>query len=242
MPRRFRLRDVSPVLTEDVLPVLYRAVSVEPERFWAQLRRRGVRVYTLDDLGRIDPEVLDQVARDEIRGARRMSAVSGVGLGMGGWLAIPPDIAHQVVSLIKLGQRLSLVYGVDFRTGQGEIELWKAIADSVGATVDITGTPGDVARRMPTQLGRTRIALHPIAWRLAQAVLRRLALRVSTPLARVVPVLSGGIGGVTNYVQMGRAGQRMMAYYRGRRFPDGAGSLAGVEVEVVRNPGDDRED
>jgi len=211
-------------------------VSVDPERFLAQLRRRGVRVHTLDDLRAVDPDRLDRIAGDEIRSARRRSAVSGVGLGMGGWLAIPPDIAHQLVSLVTLAQRLSLVYGVDFRTGRGEIELWKGIAEAVGAKVDITGTPTDVARRMPVQLGRSRIALHPIAWRLAQAVARRLALRVSTPLGRMVPVLSGGIGGVTNYVQMGRAGQRMMAYYRGRRGAEGVEIGESIEVEVVQTP------
>ena len=236
MARRSRLRDVTPALTEDVLPALYRAVSVDPERFFAQLRRRGVRIYTLDDLRAVDPDRIDRVAGDEIRSARRKSAVSGVGLGMGGWLAIPPDIVHQVVSLITLGQRLSLVYGIDFRTGRGEIELWKAIADAVGAEVDITGTPTDVAHRMPIQLGRSRIALHPIAWRLAQAVVRRLALRISTPLGRMIPVLSGGIGGVTNYVQMGRAGQRMMAYYRGRHGADGVETGETIEVEVVQTP------
>ncbi len=238
MPPRTRFRDVAPLLTEQVLPALYRAASVDPEGFYAQLRRRGVRVYTLDDLRRVDPDLVDRIARGEIRSARRMSALSGVGLGMGGWFAIPPDIASQVVALLKLAQRMSLLYGVDYRAGAGEIELWKAMAEAVGARVDLSGTPGDVARRLPAQVGRSRLALHPIAWRLAQAVVRRLALRVSTPLGRMVPVLSGGIGGATNYVQMGRAGQRMMAYYRARRGPGTTGPDAPLEVEVVRSPGD----
>jgi hypothetical protein len=238
MAPRPHLRDVAPLLTEQVLPALYRVASVDPEAFLAQLRRRGVRAYTLDDLRQVEGELIDRVAEDEIRSARRMSALSGVGLGMGGWLAIPPDVASQVVALLKLAQRMSLLYGFDYRASSGEIELWKAMADAVGAKVDLTGTPDDRARRLPAQVGGSRLALHPIAWRLAQAVVRRLAFRISTPLGRMVPVLSGGIGGATNYVQMGRAGQRMMAYYRARRGPDTTGPDAPFEVEVVRSPGD----
>ena len=237
MTRRSLLDDLGPLLSEQVLPAVYRTLSVEPERLLADLRRRGLNVHTLDDLRDVDPDVVDRVAEDVVRSARRMSAVSGVGLGMGGWLAIPPEIVHQVVSLLKLAQRLSLLYGIDYRTGVGEIELFKALATGVDARIDLSGTPGDVTRRLPREFSRNRVALHPIAWRLAQAVVRKLVLRVSTPLGRLVPVLSGGVGAVTNYAQMGRAGRRMMAYYRARDVHGRAGGEPGVDVEVLQSPG-----
>ena len=78
MTRRSLLDDLGPLLSEQVLPAVYRTLSVEPERLLADLRRRGLNVHTLDDLRDVDPDVVDRVAEDVVRSARRMSAVSGI--------------------------------------------------------------------------------------------------------------------------------------------------------------------
>jgi dihydroorotate dehydrogenase len=78
------------------------------------------------------------------------------------------------------------------------------------------------------------VSSNPLVRTLALAVVRRLVLRLSAPLGRLVPIVGGGISGWTNYVEIGRAGHRMMAYYRARRSMIDDESAEIIEVDVVR--------
>jgi len=232
MPSHSLLDDMSNRLATEVLPALIRAASIDVDRFLKDLRRRGLAVEDLQDLRALDVELLDPVADSLIESSRRISAVSGVGLGMGGWIAIGPDIAGQLTTLLKMAQRLSLLHGIDFRTRSGEVLMWKAIADSVG--VDMGREEMSAAWTLPARIGRTSWAVNPVVGRLAIAVIRRLALKLSTPLGRMVPLVGSGVGMWSNYSQMGRAGRRMAAFYRARRASGGSGEREElVEVEVV---------
>ena len=196
----------------------------------------------LDALRRLDIELLDPVATSLIESSRRISAVSGVGLGMGGWIAIGPDIASQLTTLLKMAQRLSLLYGIDFRTRHGEVMMWKAIADGVGVRREESSAAWD----LPAKIGRTPWAVSPVAGRLAVAVVRSLALKLSAPLGRMVPFVGSGVGMWSNYTQMGRAGRRMSAFYRTRRASIGSADREQrIEVDVVTGgrsrPGPTRE-
>ena len=161
---------------------------------------------------------------------------------MGGWIAIGPDIASQLTTLLKMAQRLSLLYGIDFRTRRGEVLMWKAIADGVGVGREESAA----AWALPAKIGRSSWAVNPVAGRLAVAVVRRLALKLSSPLGRMVPIVGGGVGMWSNYSQMGRAGRRMAAFYRTRRASVGSADRERrIEVEVVTGtrgrPGPTRE-
>jgi len=232
MPSHSLFDDVSQRLATEVLPALIRTASIDPDRFLDDLRRRGLAVEDLGSLRSLDVELLDPVATSLIESSRRISAVSGVGLGMGGWIAIGPDIAGQLTTLLKMAQRLSLLYGIDYRTRRGEVLLWKAIASGVG--VDTRREEMTTTWSLPSRIGRTSWAFNPVVGRLAVAVVRRLALKLSTPLGRMVPVVGGGVGMWSNYTQMGRAGRTMAAFYRERRASVGRGDREQlVEVEVV---------
>jgi hypothetical protein len=227
------LDDMNQSFASDVLPALIRAASIDPARFLTDLGRRGLPVNRVEDLRELDVELIDPVARSIVKSARRVSAVSGVGMGMGGWLAVAPEVLQQMVMLLKMAQRLSLLYGVDYRGRAGEVVLWKAMAHAVGADANPEGvTPASL--QIPARLGRTGMAVNPIVSRIALAVLQRLALRLSAPLGRMVPVVGSGVGMLANYAQMGRAGRRMMEFYRCRRYSLGRGGFEDlVEVEVL---------
>lgn len=234
MPTRRPLLDASLSWTEDAIAALYRVVSVDPDRFLAQLRERGLRAGSITDLRQLDPAVREGLAGDLIRTARRTSAISGVGFGFGGWAAVAPEIVGQLVLIVQLGQRLSLLHGVDYRSPAGEIELWKAMAEGTGARVDLQGTPRQAAWRLPVVMGHNRFALGPLAGKIALAVVRRLLTGLSTPLGRMVPVVGSGVGLVANYTVMARVGRRMMAYYRRRHGPMGGAHPVVAEADVVR--------
>ena len=227
------LDDMSQSFATDVLPALIRAASIDPGRFAARLRQRGLPVSRVEDLRGLDVELIDPVARSIVQSARRISAVSGVGLGMGGWIAVAPEVLQQMVMLLKLAQRLSLLYGIDYRQRAGEVVLWKALAHAVGADARVEG-PTEATLQIPARITRSGLAVNPVVSRIAVAVLRRLALRLSAPLGRMVPVLGSGVGMWSNYAQMGRAGRRMMDFFRSRRYSLGRGSNEDlVEVEVL---------
>ena len=230
MASRTLFNDVSQRLSDDVLPALVRAASIDPESFLRDLRRRGLQARRLEDLRQLDLALIDPIAASLVEATRRISAVSGVGLGMGGWLGIAPEVVGQLALLLKLAQRLSLVYGIDYRTRSGEVLLWKAMARGVGVEAPVEGKPRQGG--LPARLGGASVAVNPVATRLATAVLRRLALRTASPLGRMVPLLGSGVGMWSNYAQMGRTGRRMMAFYRKRRLVIGDDDL--VEVEVIR--------
>jgi hypothetical protein len=227
------LDDMSQSFASDVLPALIRASSIDRSRFVADLGRRGLPVSRAEDLRELDVELIDPVARSIVQSARRVSAVSGVGLGMGGWLAVAPEVLQQMVMLLKMAQRLSLLYGIDYQQRTGEVLVWKAMAHAVGADSNLEGaTPASL--QIPARLGRTGMAVNPIVSRIALAVLQRIALRLSAPLGRMVPVVGSGVGMLANYAQMGRAGRRMMEFYRCRRYSLGRSGFEDlVEVEVL---------
>ncbi len=233
MSARDLFDDVSRQLGSDLIPALVRAASIDPDRFCDELRGRGLPIERLDDLRGLDLALLDPVAESLIESARRRSALSGVGLGMGGWIAIPPEILAQLVQQLKLAQRLSLVYGVDFRTPAGEMALWKAVAEGADVELPAEGSPRTVGSALPARIGRTPVAVNPVVSRLALAVVRQIVTRRALPLGRLVPVVAGGVGMVSNYVQFGRAGRRMMAYYRRMRVSVPSETL--LEVEILES-------
>ncbi len=235
MSRRRPLLETTRTWTEDAVAALYRVASVDPDRFLVQMRSRGLHVTRIEDLAGLDDAIRDGVAEELIRRSRRISAITGVGMGFGGWAALPPDLAQQLVMILQLAQRLSLLYGLDYRSPAGELELWKAVAAGIGARIDVVGTPRDVGWRLPVAFGRRRLALGPIAGKIAAAVVRRLVTRLSAPLGRMVPVVGSGVGLVSNYLLMGRVGHRMMAYHR-RRLGAAAGPAAAVAVADVVDP------
>ena len=75
----------------------------------------------------------------------------------------------------RLGQRLSLTYGFDFRTDRGEIELWKVPAKAVGAKVNWEGSETDLMRRLPAVVTGTGTFSNPLLLQAFQSVVVRVA-------------------------------------------------------------------
>src|SRR5437588_9379440 len=115
----------------------YDTVQVEPGHFLQQLRRaHGLQVNSYRELQAMDIRVLDSIARSTIRGARKIAAVEGAGLGFGGMLTLLPDIGILAAISVRTVQKLSLIYGFEYSTDEERAELWLALATAAG--VDIT--------------------------------------------------------------------------------------------------------
>jgi hypothetical protein len=154
-------------------------------------------------------------------------------MGFSGWIGIPSSLAHLVIVLLRLAQRISLAYGFDYRTSRGEIEMWKALAGSVGADVDWEGTEAELMRRLPAVITGTGTFANPLLLKAVQAVITRVALNSSLRVTRAVPVVGAGSGFLLNFVHVDRVGKRLKASYRNRHAISGFDPSAAIEVEIV---------
>lgn len=227
-------QDLLSALDDGLIQGLYRLASVDPAAVLDDLSTSGTPVEAIDAVRRVPVEVIDPLARRYVREASRAAAVSGASLGFGGWVGVPPGLLHLVVLLVRLAQRLSVVYGVDFRTGKGEIELWKALAHGVGADVDWEGTEAELMRRLPAVVTGTGTFSNPLLVKAAQAVLMRIALSSGARLTRFVPVVGAGSGAVLNYLEVVRVGRRLVETYRTRHAIAGFDPGQAVEVEILQ--------
>ena len=221
-------------LDDGLLQSLYRLASVEPAEVLADLSAPGRVVSSVDDVCRLPVEVIDPVASRYIREASRSAAISGVSLGLGGWVGVPPGLLHLTVLLLRLAQRLSVSYGVDFTTSRGEIELWKSLAQGVGARLDWEGTEAELYRRLPVVVTGTGTFTNPLLVKAAQEVLLRVAITSGARITRFVPVVGAGSGAVLNFLEVHRVGRRLKDTWRARHAIAGFDPRSAIEVEVLQ--------
>jgi hypothetical protein len=237
MIRRVKTEDFArgllDTLDEGLFQTVYRMGSVDVDDVLRKIRNAGVEVDGLDDLGSVPTEELDPIVNGYIRRARFAAAASGISFGFGGWLSLPPGLAHLVVVCLRLAQRTSLVYGFDHRTDRGEIELWKALAAATGANVDWEGTEAELMRRLPAVVTGTGTFSNPLLLKAFQAVVVRVALAAGLRATRWVPMVGSGSGLVLNYLQVDRIGRQLKQNWRARHVIDRFDRSAAVEVEIL---------
>ena len=221
-------------LDDGLFQHLYRLSSVDPKEVVSDLASRGARVNGLESIASLGVEELDPLVDRYVKDARRQAAMSGLSLGAGGWLGLPPGLMHLVVSVVRLAQRISLAYGFDYRTDRGEIELWKALARAVDADVDFEGSEAELLRRLPAVVTGTGTFQNPLLLKAFQAVVGRVALGAGMHVTRWVPVVGGGSGMLLNYLQVGQIGRRLKDSFRSRHALGSFDRAGAIEVEVLR--------
>src|ERR1019366_1650675 len=109
----------------------YSTVRVNPDKFLLQLRaayRMPISgyhgVYSLE-IGEIDT-----VADSVIRSGMKVAAVEGAGFGLGGLITIVPDLGILSAITMRTIEKLSLVYGFQYKTDDEIAELWVAAASA----------------------------------------------------------------------------------------------------------------
>jgi len=179
----------------------YEQVQVNPARYLVQVRRaHRLPIQTWDDMLRIGEETLNPIAARVIKGATRMAALEGTGLGFGGFLTIVPDMGILSAITIRMLQRLSLIYGFEYSTEEEVTALWIAAASAAGL-----------------DLGREFLEKQAIE-RLVPRIIDRIAVKVGTEVAekwtgRLIPILSAGAGGTLNYYFVRAWGRRAQKHF-----------------------------
>jgi len=184
----------------------YSTVRVDPARFLLQLRaayRMPISgyhgVYSLE-IGEIDA-----VADSIIRGGMKVAAVEGAGFGLGGLITIVPDLGILSAITMRTIEKLSLVYGFEFKTDEDIADLWIAAASAAGV---------DISRELLEK---------EIVNKFVPRVIQRIAAKASAEVVekwagRVIPLASSAIGAGLNYWFVKAWGERAKMHFRQRHL------------------------
>lgn len=201
-------------LDEDLLPAIYEAASVPTAEVRAWLREQG--------LPYLDPEAGVYASLEELREAgekvigqaQGRAAAIGVVSGLGGAVAIPPEVLATLVHVLRMAQRLAVLYGFDPEDDRGKMLLWRALAAAYGFELPAQASVGMRVRDLPeairSQLPASR---QGTAW-LARQVVWRSVMTVASRVTRVVPGLGAGIAGWSGYRRTEAMGRKMLDVYR----------------------------
>ena len=180
----------------------YETVKVDQARFLLQLQAAyALPISTYRGVYSLDIAQLDQVAAQTIRGAMKIAAVEGAGLGLGGIFTALPDLSILAAITLRTIQKLSLVYGFEYNTDDETAELWLATASAAGV---------DVSRELLEK---------EVVSRMVPRIIRSIAVQASTEVVekwsgRLIPVASSFIGGGLNYYFVRAWGERASSHFR----------------------------
>lgn len=191
---------------------LHAAVSVDAGRVRRWLRAAD-RPFVDPEGGEVPgPAELERTARWVIQQKQAKLALVGGLAGLAGAVSVPPETLADTVGLLRLAQRLAVVYGFDPATDRGTMAVWRAL--SAGFELDLPGEGpvGLRASEMPGVLvngARSRYT----GGALATAMVRETAWRIGRRLSRLVPLpfLSSGLSAARAHGRTDEIGQRMAA-------------------------------
>ncbi len=184
----------------------YSKVQVDQGRYLMQLRSNyGLPVNSYQGMFTLPIQQVDAVASAVIRSSMKLAAAEGAGLGFGGFLTVVPDMGILSAITMRTIQKLSLVYGFEFRTEPEMAELWMAAASAAGVDIGRDLLEKSLLKRF------TARAIRMIAAQASQEMVERWA-------ARMVPVLSSVLGGGLNYYFVRTWGARAARHFRARHL------------------------
>ena len=204
MPRRPKSTLVSNVFQASIRAGFRRAyhgVQVDPQKFLQQFRRaHRLPIHTWSDMFFVEENLVNHYAARVVKSSMRTAALEGAGLGLGGMLTILPDAGILSAITIRMLQKLSLIYGFEYKTDEEVSELWLAAASAAGL-----------------DLGREFIEKQAME-KIVPRIIDRIAVRVGSEVAekwsgRLIPLLSSGIGGTLNYYFVRSWGRRAQRHF-----------------------------
>lgn len=180
----------------------YRRVRVDPGDYLERIRRAyGLPIQSFQDMFSVPEETVEHIAEQTVSASVKIAALGGAGLGLGGLLTVAPDIGILSAVSLRMIQKLSLIYGFEYSTDEEVAALWVAAAAAAGV-----------------DLGRELLEKEVIE-RFVPRVMKRITIRMSAEVAekwsaRLIPVLSGAIGGALNYYFVREWGRRSRIHFR----------------------------
>jgi uncharacterized protein (DUF697 family) len=195
--------------------------SSDTETFWQKLAdKHGVWLPHVSRIKDVPLDRLDAIANSLIRTAERTALVQGVGLGFGGVATVLPDASLLSATILRLTQRLCLLYGIDLSSSDERFEMWRAAAAAAGLDYGKGFTEKHVLKK--------------IAPRIAESLSARIGSEVAAKWAsRLIPVAGSAIGGALNFSFVRTWGRSMQRDLRARYLALQSESLSPISEPVA---------
>jgi hypothetical protein len=184
----------------------YDQVRIDERRYLAQIKRaHRLPIDSWSDMFLLGPEVVNPIAQSTIRAASRMAALEGMGLGLGGFFTVVPDMGILAAITLRMLQKLSLLHGFEYRTEEENLSLWVAGASAAGV-----------------DMGRNFLERQAVE-KVVPRIIDRMAVRVGAEVAekwagRIVPIVSAGAAGMINYHFVRTWGRRAHKHFLERHL------------------------
>jgi uncharacterized protein (DUF697 family) len=209
LPKSLARRTVGRFLRFGVMRGL-RSVEIDPEEFRQHLAdKHNLWIPHFGRMRDVPIEQIDAIAAQLIHNAQRLALAQGAGFGLGGMITILPDASLLTIIILRLIQRLCLLYGFEENDTERRVQMWLAAAGAAGI-----------------DLGKD-LAEKQLAERLAPKVVGSLAVRIGEESAekwvgRIVPLASSAIGGALNYTFVRSWGRRVQRHLREKHLAERA--------------------
>src|SRR5437016_14362778 len=184
----------------------YDTVKVDPAKYLLQLQAaHGLPISSFNGVFSVEVGALDNVAGEIVRGAMRVAAVEGAGLGVAGLITIIPDLSILAAITLRTVRQLSLLYGFEYNTDDEIAERWVAAASAAGV---------DISRELLEK---------EVVNRFVPRVIQRIAAQASGEVVekwagRLIPLASSVLGAGLNYYFVRAWGQRAQSHFRGKHL------------------------
>jgi hypothetical protein len=226
-------RDLADRLDTDLPARVPDTLAIDLPGFQAELQKKGLLFCDPTGGQRPDESALDRTAEHLIRSASRAAAVSGAVSGMAGIAGVPPEVAWHLVQLLRLAQRLIVVYGHDPDQDKGRLLVQRAIAAGLEIELPAQAGLGLRVRDLPAVLRDSTPTAHQGATWLAQAAIRQSAKAAIRPFSRSIPGLASAPAAWLARRSMRAQAQRMHAVIRrGSVGPRWAGGNTTDAIEL----------
>jgi hypothetical protein len=192
----------------------YAQIRVDDVKYLRHVQRaHRLPIESWQDMFLLGPQVVNPIAGSTISAASKIAALEGMGLGIGGFLTVVPDMGILATITLRMLQKLSLLYGFEYATEEETVALWIAVASAAGV-----------------DLGRDFLEKQAVE-RLVPRIIDAVAVKVGAEVAekwagRIVPVLSAGVAGAINYYFVRSWGRRAQKHFLARHHSVLAQSVA----------------
>lgn len=198
----------------ELLPALYERASLPTSAIRLELREAGIAHWDPEAGQSPDPGELEAAARAVTKDAVRSAVAVGVVSGFAGAIAVPPEVATQLVGSLRLAQRLAVIYGFDPEKDSGKVVMWRAIAAAYDVQLPTEARLGIRVRELPAVVSAQLPAGRAAGTWLAQFVLSQSAAVAIRRAARLVPGLGAGVGGWSAQSRTTRMAEKMAEVFR----------------------------
>ncbi|MGH9572781.1 MAG: EcsC family protein, partial [Candidatus Acidiferrales bacterium] len=182
----------------------FEQVQVDPDKYLETARiKYGLPIQKWQDIHALDHTMVAPAAEHIVMSSSRTAALEGAGLGLGGILGTIPDMGILAAITVRMLQKLSLVHGFEFSTGDELAGLWLAAASAAGIDCGREFIEKQAAEKLIPQL------MDKVACKMGAEFAEKW-------IGLLVPMISAGIAGTINYYFVRSWGRRAHRHFAQR--------------------------